>query len=213
MESKREGSTAVAAPKLMTVQEYFRTPETLTPQELIYGVLRVADSPGPRHQQIIFRLSRRMGDHVDRHELGTVWIAPLDVILDYERHLVVQPDLFYITTERMPFVPDRIRLAPDLVIEVLSPHPRIGELDERLGWFAAYGVSECWLIHQLQQRTEVLQFAEGKIAARESFGWEEPLRSTVLPEFRPINYDVLGEGRWVRERLAVMAAPLARRED
>jgi Uma2 family endonuclease len=200
VESKSEGSAAVAAPRLMTIQEYFRTPETLTPQELIFGVLRVADSPIPRHQQIIFQLSRRMGDHVDRHEMGTVWISPLDVILDYERHLVVQPDLFYISAERMPFVPDRIRLAPDLVVEVLSPKPRIGELDERLGWFATYGVTECWLIHQLQQRTEVLQFAEGTIASRESYGWEEPVRSTVLPEFRPVFYDVLGTGSMGRER-------------
>lgn len=52
---------------------------------------------------------------------------------------------------------DRIRGAPDLVIEVVSPHPRIGPLDERLGWFAEYGVGECWLLHQPERRLKVLQ--------------------------------------------------------
>jgi len=37
----------------LTVDEYFRTPETLLPAELVYGALRVAESPSVRHQQAV----------------------------------------------------------------------------------------------------------------------------------------------------------------
>lgn len=193
MEPKTEGSTAVSAPTLMTTEQYIQTPESLQPTELIYGVLRVADTPLPRHQQIIAELHVPMALHVKQNRLGRVWLSPLDVFFDWERHLVLQPDMFFIARDRLSFLPDRIRLIPDLVVEVLSPNPRIGKLNERLGWFAEYGVRECWLVRQYEYRTEVLQFEHGKIAARESYGWEVPLQSTVLPDFRPVLYDILDE--------------------
>ena len=43
-----------SAPQLMTVEDYFtKTPYTLRPTELIHGVLRVAETPGPRHQSAV----------------------------------------------------------------------------------------------------------------------------------------------------------------
>jgi len=185
----------MAGPELMTTEEYFKTPETLKPQELIFGRLRCADSPVPRHQQIIAELYLPMAMHVKERRLGTVWLSPLDVILDYERALIVQPDLFFINRQRLVGVPDRIRIVPDLVVEILSPHPRIGKLNERLEWFASYGVRECWLIHQFQSRTEVLEFNTAAIAKRKSYAWDVPLRSCVLPEFRPVLFDILDESR------------------
>ena len=44
-----------------------------------------------------------------------------------------------------------------MVLEVMSPNPRIGDLQERVRWFAQYGVRECWLVHQLTREIEVLQ--------------------------------------------------------
>jgi hypothetical protein len=80
----------------LTLQEYFSTPETVLPQELVFGVMRVAESPTATHQEIVGRLFLELHAHVIRRALGTVWSAPLDVVLDAERGLVVQPDLFVI---------------------------------------------------------------------------------------------------------------------
>ena len=103
----------MAAPALlMTTLEYLRTPETRQPQELIFGTFRVADAPMPRHQQLVAELHVPLALHVRKERLGSVWLAPLDVILDYEAGLIVQPDLCFVTRDRMPFVPDRMRLAP-----------------------------------------------------------------------------------------------------
>src|SRR5687768_16757839 len=90
-----------------------------------------------------------LSEHLRLHRARNVWLSPIDVVLDAERHLVVQPDLIVVCNDRLRMVSDRVRGAPDLVIEVMSPRPRIGTVDERLAWFAQYGVRECWLVHQV----------------------------------------------------------------
>ena len=44
------------APPLMTLDVYFKTPETVKPAELARGVLRVAESPSARHQSAVMDL-------------------------------------------------------------------------------------------------------------------------------------------------------------
>jgi Uma2 family endonuclease len=174
---------AMPQEQMMTTAEYLRTPESLVPTELIYGKLRVAESPLPRHQAVVLDLVMALNAHVQERTLGRVWIAPLDVILDAERALIVQPDLFFISNERSHILLDRVRGAPDLVIEVLSPHPRVGKLGERIGWFQEYGVKECWLIHQLEFRVEVLNFTGTNVIERASFDNRTAIQSRVLPDF------------------------------
>lgn len=167
----------------MTTEEYLRTPETNKPAELIYGALRVADSPLAPHQAAILDLSLALVPHVRANGLGEIWLAPLDVILDAERHLVLQPDLFFVSTERSHIVTDRVRGAPDLVVEVLSPLPRIGSLEERITWFARYGVRECWLVHHRERRLEVFAFDGGVVSERRLVNDRTPIGSRVLPGF------------------------------
>jgi Uma2 family endonuclease len=176
----------------MTIGEYFQTPETVAPQELIYGAMRVADSPTPRHQRAVGQLFLALTEHLRPRWLGEVWLAPLDVVLDAERALVVQPDLFVVMVGGSARVGDRVFGAPDLVIEVLSPKPRIGEVDERLIWLAENGVRECWLVHQAPLVADVVIFADGRVAGRRRFAADDSLVSTVLPDFRQTLTSMLG---------------------
>ena len=167
----------------ITTDEYLAGEETPLPQELVWGVVRDAPSPHPRHQRAVFRLAELLAAHVRANDLGEVFISALDVVLDQGRALVVQPDIFFIAKDRLHLVTDRVRGAPDLVVEILSPRPRIGELEERLGWFATYGVRECWLVHQLSAAVEVLRFAEGVTVEHRRFEAGQRIESTVLPGF------------------------------
>jgi Uma2 family endonuclease len=169
---------------VLTTAEYLQTAESMRVQELIYGTLHVNESPSPRHQSLLLELALLMRVFVRQHRLGTVWIAPLDVILDPPRALILQPDLFFVSNNREHIVTDRIWGAPDLVVEVMSPHPRIGKLDERIRHFAQYRVKECWLVHQLSREIEVLRLQENGAGARRMFRGVEAIESDVLPDFR-----------------------------
>jgi Uma2 family endonuclease len=173
---------AMPAPR-MTTDEYFRTPETLVPQELVYGLVREAASPTPGHQFVVGEIFAALREYLARSSEGSVWMAPLDVVLDPARHLIVQPDIVVVTTRRLSIVRDRVRGAPDLVVEVLSPNPRIGTLAERLEWFGRYGVRECWLVDHINREIEVLEFSSGAIARRNAHEGEQSIGSTVLPGF------------------------------
>jgi Uma2 family endonuclease len=175
-----------SAPQLMTVEDYFtKTPYTLRPTELIHGVLRVAETPGPRHQSAVAELFRALDAHVRTRALGRMWLSPLDVVLNERLALIVQPDLFFVSKARGSIVTDRVRGAPDLVIEVLSPDPRIGGAGERVRWFAENGVRECWLVHQNTRSVTVIEYRDFREARRSIFDRHEPIASAVLPEFRP----------------------------
>jgi Uma2 family endonuclease len=167
----------------MTTMEYLATPETALPQELAYGVLHVAESPTARHQAAVGDLYVALREHVQTSGLGQVWLSPLDVILDYDKHLVVQPDLLFISNGRSHIVTDRVRGAPDVVIEVLSPNLRVGKVIDHLRWFAECGVPECWHVHLTQRWVEVIRFGDGLIASRKRFHDRERIRSSVLAGF------------------------------
>ncbi|HET9265050.1 MAG TPA: Uma2 family endonuclease [Vicinamibacterales bacterium] len=176
----------------MTTEEYLKLPEKVVPEELVYGLVRSAASPTPGHQWVLGRLFLALTRHVEKHRSGRLWPAPLDVVLDRERGLIVQPDLLYVSLERMRLVTDRVWGPPDLVLEILSPRPRIGTLDERIAWFAEYGVRECWLVHQHPREVEVLQFERGAVANRTTFEADAPIRSSVLPTFNASLEEMLG---------------------
>ncbi len=176
----------------MTLAEYFETPETLLPQELIFGTVRVADAPFVPHQRLVLRLATALQEHVDETNAGEVFVAPIDCIFDRERALVLQPDIVFISHSRRDIVLDRIYGAPDLAIEILSPHPRIGQVDERVRWFAQYGVSEIWLYHQTEGRLHVLTCADGEVVSRRTFTDDTPIESRVLPQFQSTIRAVVG---------------------
>lgn len=168
---------------ILTTAEYLQTAESMRVQELIFGTLRVNESPSFRHQNLLLELAVLMRVFVGQHKLGTVCIAPLDVILDPARALIVQPDLFFVSKQRQEIVTDHVWGAPDLVVEVMSPHPRIGKVQDRIRYFAQYGVRECWLIHQLTREFEVLELSGYGAAARQTYRGIERIRSGVLRDF------------------------------
>jgi len=178
-------------PPLMTVDEYFRTPEMVVPSELVFGVMRVAESPSPRHQSAVADLFMALAHHVRERGLGRMWLSPLDVVLDAPRALVLQPDLMFVSNAREFIVQDRMRGAPDLVIEVLSPHPRIGKTAERVEWFAEYGVRECWLVHQDQRDVTVITCENRRAVRRQTHLFRSPIQSSVLPDFSLTLADIL----------------------
>ena len=169
---------------VMTTAEYLRTPNTNRVHQLWRGVFEVAESPTSWHQDLAFEIAIAIRAHAKPRGLGKVWVAPLDVILDHDRAIVLQPDVVFVSQQRLGIVTDKLRGAPDLVVEVLSPLPRIGSLSKRVECFAAHGVRECWLVDQPTRTIEVLTFEGGRIAHRATVAASELVPSRVLPDLQ-----------------------------
>lgn len=168
----------------VTTAEYLATPETVLPRELAYGVLRAADAPSTARQRVLGDLFLALAPWVRAREIGEVLLAPIDVVLDRDQALIVQPDLVFVSTERASIVTERIDGAPDLAVEILSPRPRVGSVEERVAWFSRYGVRECWLVSQPHRRVISLELADGAIARRVIVVPGEAMPSGLLAGFR-----------------------------
>jgi Uma2 family endonuclease len=162
--------------KKTTVDEYFAFPESNRPMELVYGYVHEPAMPTFGHEAILLRLAELLRGHVREHKLGEVCRA--DVVLDRDSALVVQPDLFFISTERLGIVSDRVWGAPDLVIEILSPGTEHRDRTLKLAWYRRYGVKEYWIVVPRDRRVEII---DGSTQATKSFSGDQAIRSSVLP--------------------------------
>ena len=116
--------------------------------ELVRGVLVVREPPGFRHGEITVRLASALMIHVDAHNLGRVVGGDAGFKLQSDPDTVRGADIAFVSRERLPerspvgFPP----LAPDLVVEVLSPGDRPGETLAKIAdWFSA-GTRLVWVI-------------------------------------------------------------------
>jgi len=164
---------------VVTTEQYlYETEETNRKRELRFS--KVCEPPAPffSHQELVLRVARLLCSHVEPRGLGKVAVAPVDVILDREQALVVQPDVLFVSTERLSIVRDQVWGAPDLVVEVLSSGTERRDRGEKLGWYQRYGVRECWLVELATERVVVVDFVA--LVERPSTGVES-IRSAVLP--------------------------------
>src|SRR5437762_12454414 len=166
--------------KKITVDEYFRYPETNRPMELVYGYVREPPAPFGEHQIAVFRIAKILDAHVEPRRFCRILISPVAVVLDRDADLVVQPDLMFISQARLGILRHRVWGAPDLVVEVASPSTEHRDRTVKLAWYRRYGVKECWLVYERDRRIEIV---DGESGERRSFNGQDRIRSNVLPEF------------------------------
>ena len=175
----------------ITLDTYLAGEETTRLRELVYGVVREPPAPGFSHQIVVGRVYVRLERHVRWLALGQVVQSPVDVVLDREHDLVVQPDVVFIAEDRLGMCVDRVWGAPDLAVEVLSMGTRRHDSTVKLGWFQQYGVRECWLVDPIACRVEVVDLA-GPGRVSRTFGERQIVRSAVLPRLRLRAADIFG---------------------
>src|SRR5213596_1441472 len=133
---------------LMTADELLsvRIPEKRI--ELVKGVLVVREPAGGRHGRVTTELTRHLANHVHAHQSGAVYAAETGFALARDPDTVRAPDIAFIRGNRLPDpeptgFPD---LAPDLVVEVLSPGDRPGEVLAKVGDWLSAGTRLVWTV-------------------------------------------------------------------
>lgn len=118
--------------------------------ELVGGVLREREPKGAEHGEIEVQLMLPLGSYVLRRGLGRVYPSDTHFILPLATgEETVAPDLAFVRTDRLPPSGQRtgfLRLAPDLVVEVVSPSERPAAVAEKVSLYQDAGVPLIWVI-------------------------------------------------------------------
>jgi Uma2 family endonuclease len=137
---------ALAAPPL-TLAAFLALPQSETALELINGQAIRKISPKRFHSRLTVALYHLLSDHLgDQGEVAIEWAVSLQ---RQGQPWVPVPDLLYISAERL--APDWMEdtacpIAPELVIEIISPGQSFSQIAEKAGDYLTAGVDRVWIV-------------------------------------------------------------------
>ena len=190
----------------MTYEEYIAGPEEMARYDIIdgwkvyrlYGEKQLAN-PTRVHQQIqgdLYVLFRAYAQAMGR---GKVILAPCDVRITNRPLRNRQPDLLFISNERLAENPPSddptpLSPAPELVVEIVSPSDRPPVLAAKIADYRAVDVREVWVVRSGEQRVEVVSLSPDEIATVGDYGRGQTARSRVFPDLQVAVDAIFAEG-------------------
>jgi Uma2 family endonuclease len=178
-----------ADPGEITFEDYLKMPEMMERHEIIEGVLNMSPAPSDDHQLDLSELNDRVKSYVRSNDLGIVLFAPMDVTIRKLPKLNTrQPDLAFFSwatlggkgREALREARER-GVAPDLVVEILSPEETKRYLDLKLTDYASIGIPETWLANREAMTVEVMRLQSGVYVRTGLYGRGTRIVSQALP--------------------------------
>ncbi len=165
-------------------EDYVLFPEDGKRHEIIDGDHYATPSPKTKHQIVSGNLLILLGSFVRGKNLGKVIAAPFDVVLSNED--VVQPDLLFVSWERLPIVTENnVQGPPDLAIEILSETTRRMDEMVKRKLYKRFGVREYWIVDPELASVKVYRMTEKGYARIAELSVESDgiLTTPLLPGF------------------------------
>lgn len=130
----------------MTLDEFRGLPEGPPHYEYEDGELIEMTAPLVPHQDLSFEVTVAIKGHVKQHELGLVYQA-VDVELPKINRTYI-PDIIFISHTRGNVLGDdgKVHDAPDLVVEIVSPHGRGRDRLTKFNNYFRAGVEWYWIV-------------------------------------------------------------------
>jgi Uma2 family endonuclease len=164
---------------VFTYRDYALLPEGPR-YEVLEGDLVGLPAPGSAHQEVLLALAATLRGWAQETGAGRVLIAPLDVKLSDTD--VLQPDLIFVTASRTAVIlPEYVRAAPDLVVEVLSPSSAERDRVVKRAIYERHGVREYWIVDIAARAVEVHTLGEEGLHLRRTLPEGARLTSELLP--------------------------------
>jgi Uma2 family endonuclease len=168
-----------------TYEDYLRLPEDGNRYEVIRGFLYVSPAPLPEHQYAAFEFAVCLQGFVREQDCGTVYMAPLDVVLPASIANPVQPDVMFFRKGNEPRRGTVFEGVPDLIAEALSPGTSRRDRTIKLEAYRDAGVPEYWLLDPDAGTVMVYVLEKGRgYVERVRGGVGDEVGSSVLSGFR-----------------------------
>ena len=171
----------MATTKLWTVEDIERLPDDDFRYALVRGVLFRMPPPMSRHGRVVMAVGANIYNFVVQNNLGIVYDQS-GFILERDPDTLLSPDLAFVQRAHVPLEANSYpKVAPDLVVEVISPSQTGPSIAEKTSLYLTAGVRLIWVVDPAWRTvhvhhpdgTEVLLFDEDVIDGED-----------VLPGFR-----------------------------
>ena len=132
-----------AKPKLLTADDLLRLYSQGVKGELIRGALHETMPAGVRHGEVVAALLAMLWMHIRPGRLGRVFGSDTGVILETNPDTVREPDVAFVSAERLPLdveISGYCPVAPELVAEIKSPSDSEQEVDDKATMWLSHGV-------------------------------------------------------------------------
>lgn len=145
----------------LTPDAFVAHPASARASELVRGEVRVMTTAGGAHGVVAAAIFRALDRFVEENHLGMCFSDNTGFALPGIENTVRSPDAAFVRADRLP--PDGIgagwiALAPDLVVEILSPNEMQAQLDEKLRDYRAAGTTVVWVIDPIRRTVLIRLF-------------------------------------------------------
>ena len=179
---------ATTQTQLLTAEDLLRLYSKGVRGELIRGELCETMPSGGKHGEVVVNMLIPMGSHIRSRRLGRLAASDSGVLLERDPDTVREPDIAYISAERLPLdveVTGYYEVVPDLVVEVVSPGDSAREVMDKVLMWLSYGTRLVWAVNPGSRTVDVYRPEERTV----TLGVDDALDGLdVLPGFTcPVN--------------------------
>lgn len=144
--------------------------------ELVEGKIIMHSPTGWRHGKYESRFGYMLKNFVDEHSLGEVLVGEVGVYTGRNPDTIRGVDVIFISNERLAQVKSAsfLDVAPELVIEVMSPDDRWTEVQQKIREYFSIGVRLVWVadpagksVSVYRSLTDVRIFTENDVLSGE----------------------------------------------
>lgn len=147
--------------------------------ELVDGVIVDMGWSSPLNTIVGIRMATFLNVFVSAHDLG--YVTGADGGFDLPNGNVRRPDAGFVSKQRLPKIPKKFKIAPDLAVEVVSPKENILK---KVYEYLDAGTRLVWAIYAEDKTVIVFQLDEHGILRGERFDINGTLNGgDVLPSF------------------------------
>jgi len=182
-------ATALPETKLVTGEDLLAMGD-IGPCELIDGRIVPMSPTGDEHGILESEVGRRLGNFVADRKLGWVMVGEVGIYIRRNPDRVRGADVVFISKKRLPMPRGKfLAVAPELVVEVMSPDDRRQDVREKVEEYFSIGVQWVWVVEPANRAvlvfrspTEMQKFEEGDMLHGEGVleGFELPVASLFV---------------------------------
>ena len=153
----------MGAKTLLTLEEFLALPDDGNKYELNQGELVVMPMANAEHGLTLNNITLILSDGIRGKGLGRAFAEMAYALFKDPELTVRQPDVSFLSRDRVQKIEGYYEGAPELAVEVVSPSDHAADLDLKVKQYLAAGSHEVWVVYPQTRSVQVyLRSGQGR---------------------------------------------------